>query len=156
MHSLFPEAVLPLFDRIGAATKPRQGVRMTPIEALQLSLRLDLVRLFNTRNGLTIAQFLGGGPTSLDYGLPDTLALSPQSATDLQCWERVITRAILLYEPRLRQVQVTVTQDAARPAMARVVIAATATAAGQASRFDFDASLADLIPAPLTTSHPHA
>jgi len=147
MHSLFPETVLPLFDRIGAAASPRQGVRMTPIEALQLSLRLDLVRLFNTRNSLTIAQFLGGGPTSLDYGLPDTLALSAQSATDLQCWERVITRAILLYEPRLRQVQVTVTPDATRPATARVAISATTAAAGESSMFHFDAPLADLTPA---------
>jgi len=141
-------AVLPLFDRIGAAPDAQTGVRLTPTEALKLSLRLDLVRLFNARNGLTIAQFLGGGPTALDYGLPDTLALSPQSATDLQCWERVITRAILLYEPRLRQVQVKVTPDAARPATARVVISATAAGADEAGlfHFDFDATLDDLMP----------
>jgi len=146
MHLLSSVAALPLFDRIGAAPTARTGVRLTPVEALRLSLHLDLVRLLNTRNGLSIAQFLGGGPTSLDYGLPDTLALSAQSATDRQTWERVITRAILLYEPRLRQVEVKVTPDAARPAMARVVISATTTAAGEANPFHFDAALDELMP----------
>lgn len=133
---------------MGAVPAARSGVHLTPAEALQLSLRLDLVRLFNARNGLTIAQFLGGGPTALDYGLPDTQALSPHSRADLQCWERVITRAILLYEPRLRQVQVSVTQDGARPATARVAISASAAGADEAGvfRFDFDATLDDVMP----------
>lgn len=141
MHSWSPEAALPLFDRIGAAPQARIGVRLTPVEALQLSLRLDLLRLFNTRNHMTIAQFLGGGPTSLDYGLPDTLALSPQSAGDLQCWEQVIARAILLYEPRLQQARVKVMPDPARPSTARVVIQASVSAAGHVSRFDLDEPL---------------
>lgn len=148
MHPLSSAAALPLFDRIGAAPTARPGVRLTPFEALQLSLRLDLIRLFNTRNGLTVAQFLGGGPTSLEYGLPDTLALSPRSAADLECWERVITRAILLYEPRLRQARVKVTQDSARPSTARVAISATAGAESQASLFHFDAALDELLPPP--------
>lgn len=148
MHPFSSAVAFPLFDRIGGAPVARAGVRLTPTEALQLSLRLDLVRLFNARNGLTIAQFLGGGPTALDYGLPDTLALSTRSATDLECWERVIMRAILLYEPRLRQVRVKVTQDVARPATARVVISASAVAAGQASLFHFDAALDELMPSP--------
>jgi type VI secretion system protein ImpF len=148
MHALSSVAVLPRRERRGAAPGARCGVRLTPAEALQLSLRLDLVRLFNARNGLTIAQFLGGGPTALGYGLPDTRALSPSSSADLECWERVITRAILLYEPRLRQVQVRVTQDAARPAAARVRIAATAAGADQAGAFDagFDATFDDVLP----------
>lgn len=146
MHLLSSVAALPLFDRIGAAPTAHTGVRLAPHEALRLSLHLDLVRLLNTRNSLTIAQFLGGGPTSLDYGLPDTLALSAQSATDRQTWERVITRAILLYEPRLQQVEVKVTPDAARPATGRVLISATAAAAGEASPFHFDAALDELIP----------
>ena len=148
MHSLAPAAVLPRFARFCAVALACSGVRLTPSEALQLSLRLDLVRLFNARNGLTIAQFLGGGPTALDYGLPDTQALSPYSGADLRCWERVITRAIVLYEPRLRQVRVEVTQDGARPATARVAICATATGADEAGvfRFDFAATLADVMP----------
>jgi len=148
MHSLSPVAVLPRFARIGAVPAARSGVRLTASEALQLSLRLDLVRLLNARNGLTIARFLGGGPTALDYGLPDTQALSPQSGADRQCWERVIMRAILLFEPRLRQVRVAVTQDAAQPATARVAICAMAAWADEAGvfRFEFDATLADVLP----------
>lgn len=152
MHALSSVAVFPRRERRGAAPGARFGVRLTPAEALQLSLRLDLVRLFNARNGLTIAQFLGGGPTALGYGLPDTRALSPSSSADLECWERVITRAILLYETRLRQVQVRVTQDAARPSVARVRIAATAAGADGAGAgagaldAGFDARFDDVLP----------
>lgn len=137
MHLPPHHSPLPLFDRF--ADGP--GVQLTAMEALQLSLRLDLTRLFNARNALTIRAYLDGAPTSRDYGLPDTLGLSARSATDLQQWEQVLTRAIALYEPRLSQVRVKVTPDPARPAAARATIAALASVEGQPCPFHFDTGL---------------
>lgn len=109
--------------------------------SLQHSLQHDLVRLFNVRNDLTIEQFLGDRPTALHYGLPDTLGLSPQSASDLATWERVLVRAILLYEPRLSQVQVSVTPDPRKPTLARTRIGAVVTLGQQPCQVDFDVVL---------------
>jgi type VI secretion system protein ImpF len=141
MHLLSAASPLPLFDRFGATLPELSGVRLSATEALQLSLQLDLTRLFNVRNGLTITQFLGTSPTALDYGLPDTLGLSAQSATGLQRWELVIARAIALYEPRLTGVRVAVTPDRGKPTAARVTIMALAAVGSQMCRFDFDIAL---------------
>lgn len=140
MHPL-PRAPAPFFDRFSGNLDAPSGVRLSPAEALRYSLQLDLTRLFNVRNSLTIAQFLSGAPTALDYGLPDTLHLSSQSQTDLARWELVIARAIALYEPRLVQVKVTVTPDRARPAAARVAIAGLAALGTQLCQFHFDTGL---------------
>jgi type VI secretion system protein ImpF len=141
MHVVSTHPPLPFFDRFGAPAARPEGAQLTPIEALQLSLELDLTRLFNTRNSLSIEQFLEGAPTSLDYGLPDTLRLSPQSATDLQRWALVILHAVALYEPRLIQVHVSVLPDATRPTTARVVIDAAALLHGRLCQFHFDTAL---------------
>lgn len=142
MHTKPTSAPLPLFDRFGGQLSDA-GAALPPAEALKLSLRLDLTRLLNVRNGLTIDEFLDGAPSSLDYGLPDTLHLSAQSATDLQRWRQVIVRAIALYEPRLRQVAVRVTPSVHWPTMAWVEIRATASLSSEHVQFDFDAGLAN-------------
>jgi type VI secretion system protein ImpF len=90
---------------------------------------------------MTIADFLTGTPTSLEYGLPDTLILSAQSATDLQRWELVILRAIALYEPRLIQVRVAVAPDRFRPTLARLTIMALAAVGRELCQFHFDTAL---------------
>jgi len=143
MQAMSMHPPLPLFDRFGAGPADGAGVRLSALEALQMSLELDLTRLFNTRNALSIEQFLEGAPTALDYGLPDTLRLSPQSSTDLQRWALVILHAVALYEPRLVQVHVTVMPDAARPNTARVVIAAAASLRGRLCQFHFDTALTE-------------
>lgn len=132
---------LPLFDRFGGPLS-ESSEALSAAEALQLSLRYDLTRLFNVRNRLTVDEFLTGTPTALDYGLPDTLHLSAQSATDLQRWQQVIVRAIALYEPRLRQVTVKVAPSADWPTMAWVAITATAILGSERLQFEFEAGLA--------------
>lgn len=141
MHPPSFGAPLPLFDRFGASLN-EPGVQLRPIEELQLSLRRDLTRLFNVRNRMTVDAFLSGAPTSLDYGLPDTLHLSAQSATDLQRWQQVIVRAVSLYEPRLRQVTVKVAPDVNWPTLAWVAISATAVLGSGQIQFEFEAGLA--------------
>ncbi|HEX8609699.1 MAG TPA: type VI secretion system baseplate subunit TssE [Telluria sp.] len=134
-------SLVPLFDRLGGDLVASADGRMLDAAGLQQSLQHDLVRLFNVRNVLTIEQFLGDVPTVLDYGLPDTLALSPQSASDLRRWELVMTRAIALYEPRLSQVRVLVTPDASNPMAARVTIGAAVALGQQLCQVHFDVVL---------------
>lgn len=111
---------------------------MLDAEGLQQSVLTDLSRLFNSRNGLTIEEFLGDKPSSLHYGLPDTLRLSPQSPTDLAQWEQVVARALSLYEPRLSQVGVTVEPDPRRPVSARIKISGALTLGRQQRQVHFD------------------
>lgn len=129
-------SLLPLFDRFSEAE--RADGHLLTANGLQQSIRHDLLRLFNVRNAVTMDQFLTGAPTSLDYGLPDTLGLSPQSATDLQRWELVIARAIALYEPRLQNTVVWVKPDASRPTAARVTIGASAALGNQLCQVHFE------------------
>jgi type VI secretion system protein ImpF len=142
MHPQPTSMPIPLFDRFGGPLFD-PDMALPPAQALQLSLRRDLTRLFNVRNRLTVDEFLSGAPTSLDYGLPDTLHLSAQSATDLQRWQQVVVRAITLYEPRLRHVTVKVAPSADWPTMAWVAIAATAFLGSEPVQFQFEAGLAN-------------
>ena len=129
---------VPMFDRLTGASATSTIRRTFDVASLQSSLQQDLIRLFNVRNGLTIDQFFGDAPTTLHYGLPDTLILSPQSETDLQRLELVITRAIALYEPRLIQARVQATPDPDKPTSARVTISALAALNRQLCQVHFD------------------
>lgn len=143
MHATPAGSLVPLFDRLCGEPDASADGRVLDADGLRHSLQLDLVRLFNVRNGMSIAQFLGDAPTVLDYGLPDTLALSPQSAADLALWQQVLARAIALYEPRLSRVTVRVAPDAGNPTAARVAIAAAAVLGRQLCQVQFDVVLDD-------------
>lgn len=143
MHATPAGLLVPLFDRLGGELAASADGRVLDMDGLRHSLQLDLVRLFNVRNGMSIAQFLGDAPTVLDYGLPDTLALSPQSAADLALWQQVLAHAIALYEPRLSRVSVRVAPDAGKPTAARVAIAAAAMLGRQLCQLQFDVVLDD-------------
>lgn len=130
-------APLPLFDRF---SEPHDSA-FSVGAALQQSLQHDLTRLFSVRNSMSIPQFLGADTTALDYGLPDTMHLSPQSTTDQQTLALVIAQALALYEPRLIHVDVVVRPDRDRPCMARLTIIAQAVVARRLRAFQFDAAL---------------
>ena len=143
MNAMPASAPTPLFDRLcGKLLSTADDEKPDP-DGLQHSLRLDMVRLFNVRNGLTIEQFLGDSPTTLHYGLPDTLGLSPQSAADTARWELVVARAIALYEPRLSQVHVRITHDGRYPAAAHINIDAAVALGWHLSRVHFHVLLDD-------------
>lgn len=144
MNQLPPTSLIPLFDRLYGESRESTDGRTLDARDLQQSLQRDLTRLFNVRNALTIDQFLTEAhyvPTSLNYGLPDTLRLSPQSLNDLMRWELVIARAIALYEPRLSRVKVKVTSDRASPMAARVTIGAAVTLGRQLCQVHFNVLL---------------
>lgn len=143
MNATPASAPTPLFDRLCGKLLSTTDDQIPDPDSLQHSLRQDMVRMFNVRNGLTIGQFLSGAPTALHYGLPDTLALSPQSAADIARWEVVVARAIALYEPRLSQVHVHITHDNQHPATARINIDAAVALGWHLSRVYFHVVLND-------------
>lgn len=141
MQRLVAASHIPLFDRIAGGVESSPDGRLLEAGGLQRSLQLDLSRLFNVRNSLTIDEFLACEGTVLHYGLPDLLRLSAQSDADLALLEQVVRHGIALYEPRLTQVQVTASQDPRRPTRARVAIAAAVMLGRQLCRVDFALAL---------------
>lgn len=93
------------------------------------------------RNSLTIQQFLESDASVLHYGLPDLLALSPQSEADLQQLQAVLHKGLSLYEPRMSQVLVRITPEPARPYAARANIGAAVALGDQLCRVEFDVSM---------------
>jgi type VI secretion system protein ImpF len=134
-------APVPLFDRLSGMLAAAGDGRLLSADGLQDSLQQDLLRLFNVRNGLTIEHFLTDAPTALDYGLPDTLALSPRSSADLARWEMVVAHAIALYEPRLAKVRVRVVPHERNPMAVRVHIAAAVALGWHLCQMHFDVLL---------------
>ena len=83
MSTIVAATHIPLFDRIAGFSEASFDGRLMDGQGLRLSLLRDMARLFNARNGLSVEAFLASEPSVLDYGLPDLLSLSPQSALDL-------------------------------------------------------------------------
>jgi type VI secretion system protein ImpF len=103
MAELIRGASVPLFDRLLGGTAPPVGQVLTPAQ-LELSIGRELSRLMNTRSRLRLREFLEGTGTTLDYGIPDFSALSSRSQSDLDLLQSAITKAIKLFEPRLKNV----------------------------------------------------
>lgn len=138
MRPLLAGTLLPLFDCFCSPEAAAPDGRPLDAAGVHHSLQRDLVRLCNVRNALTIDQFLDGAPTSLDYGMPDTLVLSPQSAKDLQRLELVIARAVALYEPRLSQVRVRAAAAGKNPAAARIGLSGVAAQGAHRYQVQFE------------------
>jgi len=106
-------ASTPLLDRLmdlerEAAGEP--GKPQVPEEELRASVRREVAHVLGTRCTLSLkeAESLEPGERSvLDYGLPDLWPLG-SAPEDTRRLERIITRAVEAYEPRLCQLQVSV------------------------------------------------
>lgn len=138
MSTYVSASSVPLFDRLSGSAPESADGRLLDAGGLEASLRRDLSRLFNVRNGLTIDEFLASEGTVLDYGLPDLLALSAQSDADLQRLADVVARGIALFEPRLSHVQVSARPDRSTGHGARVLISAAVAVGRELCRVDFD------------------
>ncbi|KRB67886.1 type VI secretion system baseplate subunit TssE [Noviherbaspirillum sp. Root189] len=141
MSKAIAASIVPLFDRLSGVAHASQDGRLLDAGGLQHSLQLDLARLFNVRNALTIQEYLTCEPSVLHYGLPDSLSLSPQSQLDLEIWAKVLERCIEMYEPRLSHVQVNVKPDPKKHYGARATIAAAVMLGKQLCRVNFDVVL---------------
>jgi type VI secretion system lysozyme-like protein len=101
-----------LFERLGndASNDPGKPppVRVYGRVELRESIRRELVRLLNTR--CTARRDRNG--TVIDYGIPDFSWMSASSADDRQLLAETLARKIASFEPRLREVRVTIEPDA--------------------------------------------
>ncbi|MBC7501749.1 MAG: type VI secretion system baseplate subunit TssE [Herminiimonas sp.] len=141
MSKAITASLVPLFDRLTGVLHSSRDGRLLDAGGLQHSLQLDLARLFNVRNSLTIQQYLSCEPSVLHYGLPDSLGLSSHAQLDLELWATVIQRCIAMFEPRLSHVQVEVKRDLSKAYGARAMIAAAVTLGNQLCRVNFDVVL---------------
>jgi type VI secretion system lysozyme-like protein len=125
--SIYQGARAPLLDRLmdldlAAPTEP-QPLRTLTRQELHASVRREVERLLNTRCGLPASLLDTRERTVIDYGIADFSALSPQNAEDRERLARSIAYAIAAFEPRLRQVRVTLEpphQDMQRVLVARI------------------------------------
>ena len=97
-----------LVDENPHMPREAQPFRIYGVAALRASVSQELLRLLNTR-----CPRLGGvadeaDRTILDYGIPNFSHTSVGSDTDTRHLARILEQAIAAYEPRLRNVQVTI------------------------------------------------
>lgn len=108
----YPGARALLFERLvdhePYVPREPQPFRTLSVPEIRASVRREVERLLNTRCAASAEALDGRERTVLDYGLPDFSALAPQRGADRQRLAGQITRAITAFEPRLRQVRVTV------------------------------------------------
>lgn len=126
-----------LFDRLCAADSVPAQKQTSVAEGSRESLRRELLRLLNTRNGLSRAQFMACEGSVLHYGLPDLLGLCPQSDADLQGVSQLVAHGIRLFEPRLSDVRVQAWRDPTDAARARLTVWASVRDASAGQRVAF-------------------
>lgn len=103
----------PLFDRL-VDLEPREPTEPRPMRALDLgglrgSVRRELERLLNTRSSLPVDRLAGRQElTVLEYGIPDLSAYSAGNEDDQRLLAGIVARAVAAFEPRLRDVRVSV------------------------------------------------
>jgi type VI secretion system protein ImpF len=101
-----------LIDRLldldpGARSEPRPLRAFTKAQWRE-AVRRDLEWLLNTRCPVPASELARRGRTVLEYGLPDVVALTPQSTQDHRRVAELIAETIAAYEPRLQGVRVQV------------------------------------------------
>jgi type VI secretion system protein ImpF len=139
MSFLFPGGALPLFDKLDEhlTVAPNETDQALSADGLEASVARELSRLTNSRSRIPLSEFQETTLTVLDYGIPDTLALSALSDRDKTVISQALEHAIAAFEPRLTQVEVTVLPGATDKTMARYVIAANLRIAHTVRRINF-------------------
>lgn len=109
----------PLFDRL-TDLDPRSQTEPRPLRTLnrrelRASVRRELERLLNTRCSIPLPLLYERERSVVDYGIPDFTFLSPQNPDDQRRLAWVLSRTVAAFEPRLRNVRVTVEGAAQNP-----------------------------------------
>ena len=118
MPAIVSGSPMPLFDRLAASGE----AQLSGAAALLESIARELGRLVNTRSRLTFAEFVHSDGSVLDYGVPDFSERSLHSGADRDAIAAVIAHAISLFEPRLTNVSVAFTFQAAHAQRAMLTI----------------------------------
>ena len=111
-------APVPLFDRLiddhPEFKEELVSKKILTREELRDSILLELKRILNTRCTLKADVYKDIGPTLATFGIPelfglfDTSQFDATSSLDRSKMQKVIERAIAAFEPRLRDIRVTV------------------------------------------------
>ncbi|HEY7838162.1 MAG TPA: type VI secretion system baseplate subunit TssE [Terriglobales bacterium] len=100
----------PLFDRLVDADPDvaREPVPLRVLDrpAVVASVAREITRLFNTRSPQGERLSAAGPGWVLDYGVPDFGNLSAASAPDRERYGALLSRILLVFEPRLSQVRI--------------------------------------------------
>lgn len=95
-----------LVDENPAVQREAQPFRIYDVAGVRASVERELGRLLNTRCPLPASAVDERDRTVLDYGIPDFAYLAASSGTDVEKLARILERAIAAYEPRLKEVHV--------------------------------------------------
>lgn len=115
MSELVRGSSMPLFDRLASSEgQVGGGAFLLLPEQLEASVARELSRLFNTRCRLPPSAMAESTGTSIDYGIPDLSALSPQHDNDIKLMQNALVQAIGFFEPRMQRVTVKVEAVAGR------------------------------------------
>jgi type VI secretion system protein ImpF len=103
-----------LFDRLvdlpPGSDDREQRLRILNREQLKASVQRELGRLLNTRCYLPLHRLGEEERSVVNYGMPDFSSLSPQNADDRALIASIVGQTIAAFEPRLRQVNVAVSE----------------------------------------------
>lgn len=115
-----------LLDRL-VDLDPRSGAEPVPLRVLDrdellASVRREVGHLLNTRCTLTLEELEGRERTVLEYGLPDFSHLHTRDPRAQEALAEHVRATVAAYEPRLRQVRITVEplRNSQRELLARV------------------------------------
>lgn len=91
-------------------------------DQVRASIRHELTQLFSTRLSCPFDAFFESDDGVLQYGIPDSNAMSMDSISDRQRLEAALILAVKRFEPRLSEVTVSVQPSVERGADALVKI----------------------------------
>lgn len=97
-----------LIDNDPSVSREIHPFRTLSRKELRASVARDLLWLLNTRTSIPESLFLGKELTVIDYGIPDFGKSSPANPDDHEFLVKTITKAVSAFEPRLRNVRVSV------------------------------------------------
>ena len=100
-----------LFDRLdNRALLPAESARLKVLDrpGLRESVRRELSRLLNTRCPIPTHMVGQEERSVVNYGIPDFSSLSPSNTDDQKRLADIINSTITAFEPRLRQIKVSV------------------------------------------------
>jgi type VI secretion system protein ImpF len=106
---------MPLFDRLTddetwVSWEPRPR-RTLDRMGLRDSVRRELELLFNTRSPLPVHHLPLSDRSVINYGIPDLSEYAPRNADDRALLAETLRRAIVVYEPRLAEVRVRMSEQ---------------------------------------------
>ena len=148
MSRIHSGGMVPLFDRLGMELENFDGIEnnfLTP-NGVEQSVLSELNKLTTTRSRLTFDEYLENDLTVLDYGLPDFTGFSAQNDEHRRLVKSVIIKAIECYEPRLKEVSISITPNSSKKHISYFGVEATLILGKEFQRVSFPLSSANKSP----------